>query len=251
MLKNKSTRVLIIIMSTLFILAFVAGQIYFDYDNKSVDPRTLEVVSLYEEYNIAVANSNYERIFTIMDSIEDVYKSIPHFQNSYEMGVVFNNRAATYISLAIKTPDADTLIKDSLLNLAYLNSVRSIEIYSEWINDWENKDKEEIIELIKPHYHEDNPVFAGKKIERFINKRTKQIIEAQKETPRRLSVSHTNLGIIYRHQNRFEDALLEYFTALELWPDNMTAENNMNILMDKPLKKPSILRRIFPKDRFD
>jgi Flp pilus assembly protein TadD len=64
-----------------------------------------------------------------------------------------------------------------------------------------------------------------------------------------MSVSHANLGIIYRHKGRYEAAAKEYIKALELWPDNLAAENNMNVILNKPLKKRSALRHIFPKDR--
>ena len=85
-----------------------------------------------------------------------------------------------------------------------------------------------------------------KKINKYINKRCQDIILAQRENPRRLSVSYTNLGIIQKHQNNIDGAMKSFNKALDLWDKNLSAENNINIIQGKPLKEQSILERIFP-----
>ena len=74
-------------------------------------------------------------------------------------------------------------------------------------------------------------------------------MEGIKETPRRLSVSYTNLGIMYRFREDYENAALSYKKAMDLWEDNLSAENNLNILLGRPLKKRSLLRKIFPEPK--
>lgn len=243
--KNKKTRVFILIMSTLVICAIVIAKLYYDYQNRSIDPRIVEANKLYSQYNDLVNIDDHNAIFELMDSIEFIYKQYPHYSESYEVGVLYNNRAATYLSIAL----SDSLLQDSLFPLVKENAMTSIEIYSKWLNEFEDLSEEEITDKISPYFNEDDPVFEDKDINRFIRKRVKQIKEAQHETPRRLSVSHTNLGIVLRHQNNYEEAIEEYFKALELWPDNLAAENNLSILLGQPLKKRSIIRQLFPKDR--
>lgn len=246
--KNKSTRVLILIMGTLFVCAILIANIYYSYQNRSVDPRIIKANDLYTQYNELANASDYDAIFLLMDSIEFIYSQIEHYERSYEVGVLYNNRAASYIAMALHVED-DTDVKDSLLELAKYNVLTSIELYSEWIEKYDDKTENEIIKMLEPHFNPEDSIFLNKNINRFINKRVKQIESAMIETPRRLSVSHTNLGIIYRHKEQYEDAIVEYIKALELWPDNLSAENNLNVLFDKPLKKRSTFRKIFPKDR--
>lgn len=249
LLKNNKIRVFILIMGTLFVSALIAGYFYYDYINKSVDPRVIQANIMYSRYNDLTAQADFNGIFKLMDSIEDIYRNIPHYKNSYEIGVVYNNRAATYIAMALQITYNDSIVKDSLLNLAKQNSLISIEVYSDWLEKWQGKNKEEIKIMIKPHFEQNDKAFTGLNVNRYINNRTNLIAEAQYETPRRLSVSYTNLGIVLRHEEKYDEAAQMYFKALELWPDNLAAENNLSILLDKPIKKQGILRRLFPKDR--
>lgn len=246
-LKNKTTRVLILVMGTLFILALVFADQYYKYENRSVDPRVYEAHELYDNYNRLAENSQFDSVFILMDLIEDIYKNIDHYAESYEVGVLYNNRAATYIAQALNCQDS--LRKDSLLNLAEYNSLICIDIYSAWIDKFESLNDDEIKEAIIPDFDPQSSDFQNKNVNRYIKKRVKQIKDAQIETPRRLSVSYTNLGLVYRHKMNYDEAVKQYLTALELWPDNLAAENNLNILFDKPLKKRSVIRAIFPKDR--
>jgi tetratricopeptide (TPR) repeat protein len=187
-------------------------------------------------------------VFQLMDSIEEIYSKYPHYRESYEVGILYNNRAAAYLAMALLHKDSKER-KDSLLNLSKTNVLRSIEIYSSWLSVWGNKNAEEIKLNLSPNFNPNDSAFHGKNVNRYVNKRAKEIIEAQIETNRRLSVSHSNLGMIYRHKEQYDDAANEYFKALEYWPDNLTAENNLNILLNQPLKKPSVIRRLFPKER--
>jgi len=206
---------------------------------------------LYEAYNDLTAMADYEGIFELMDTIEKIYINIPHYAESYEMGVLYNNRAATYISMAITTHYNDSVLSDSLLNLAQYHVERSIALYKGWLDEWDDRPINEIKDMLEPHFNSQISEFKEGDVKRFINKRAKEIKEAQLETPRRLSVSYTNLGIIYRHRELYDEAVNEYITALTIWPDNLAAENNLSILMGKPLKKRSIIRYFFPKDRIN
>lgn len=247
--KDKRTRVLIFAMSTLFILAILIANFYFKYQNKSVDPRIVEANILYDKYNNFAQSAEFDSVFVLMDSIESIYQSLEHYSESYEVGVLYNNRAAAYITMAIGSDSTEIEEKDSVLRLGEVKALKSIDIYETWLDKWSNKNIDEIKDKISPYFSKDDTAFQNKNTSRFINKRAGQISEAQVETRRRLSVSYTNLGIIYRHSENYDEAVQMYLTALELWPDNLAAENNLNVLFDKPLKKRSIIRKLFPKER--
>ncbi len=245
---NKTTKVLIVIMSALVVLTFFGVSHYYRYDALSIDPRVVGANELYKGYNALAGSANYPQILILMDSMEGIYSKYPHYHESYELGIVYNNRAAAFLSMAI-LPQHTVETKDSLLNISEGNVLKSIELYNNWLLEWGSKNTIEIKESLKPYFCKEDSVFFGKNTGRFINKRAKEIKEAQKETFRRLSVSHTNIGMILRHRDDFDGAVKQYLKALEFWPDNLSAENNLNILLNKPLKKPNILRRIFPKER--
>lgn len=247
--RNKRTRVFIIIMGTLVLIAVAVSCFWFRYENQSADPRVVDANILYAGYNDLAAEGNYPEVLTLLDSIESIYVKFPHYNDSYEVGVLYNNRAAVYVSMAISGQDNDSLVKDSLLSVAEKFALTSIEIYNRWLEKWGDLDEYKTTALLKLHFKSSDPFFKGKNIDRYIKKRKKEINEARFETPRRLSASHTNLGIIYRHKLMYDKAVEEYLKALELWDDNLAAENNLNILMNKPLKKRSTFRKIFPKDR--
>jgi tetratricopeptide (TPR) repeat protein len=248
-LKNRSIRVLILVLSTLFVFAFIGAQLYYRYENESSDPRVAQAKILYEKYNEFAFNARYDSVFVLMDSIEAIYSLVSHYEKSYEVGVLYNNRGAAYIAMSLDTAITDSLVKDSLLNLAQVNLKSSIDIYENWLEKWQQFDMEEIRAELKQHFPEDDPTFLGKSAQRYINKRAKEIREAKQETPRRLSVTYTNLGLTYRHKGMYDLAIDNYMKALELWPDNLTAENNINILFGREPKKKSFIRQLFPKDR--
>ena len=72
---------------------------------------------------------------------------------------------------------------------------------------------------------------------------------ALKETDRRLSVCYTNLGVIERTRGNYQEAIMNYEKALNLWDRNLEAENNLNRLLGRPIKKRNLLQKLFPPDR--
>jgi hypothetical protein len=84
---------------------------------------------------------------------------------------------------------------------------------------------------------------------KIFHKRVDDLVLAQNETPRRLSVSFTNQGIVQRHLYKQNEAVESYIKAIKLWKDNFTARNNFNVLMGKPPKDRSIIDQLFPPDK--
>jgi len=85
--------------------------------------------------------------------------------------------------------------------------------------------------------------------EEYLENRVREIIEALPENSRRLSVAYTNLGVAERHLGNYEQAMQHYQKALELWDRNLAAENNINILLGKPIRQRGVLEKLFPPDK--
>lgn len=251
-LSNKNKRALILAMIALSFI--VLGFTYFYYRdvNSSKDPRVTQARELYEKYNNYTAQSNFENIFELLDSIEHIYNGIEHYSESFEVGVLYNNRAASYLTMAIydyKPERFSLLSKDSLLKLAQSSALESISIYESWLAKYKGESLNQINKILQQDFFIGFENYTEKQKEKFIQSRIKEIETAQYETERRLSVAYTNLGIVYRHFEDYESAINNYQKAIELWDQNLNAENNLNILLGKPLKKRNLIQKLFPPKR--
>ncbi len=251
-----SKRALIVFMSALVLIGFAIASIYYESQNNKVDPRVIEARELYEKYDQYAAQNNYPAVFNLLDSVEDVYQNIPHYQNSYEIAVIENNRAAAYLTMAINNQDDPVsldgvriLTKDSLLNISDYHLQKAIHIYTAWIEQFHSLDRDSIESIIKINF------FIGlsneylDKKEKYLENRVEEIQTAQLENKRRLSVALTNYGIILRHREKYEEAIEMYLRALELWDRNLAAKNNLNALLGRPMEKRSIIQKLFPPEK--
>ncbi|MDA3906773.1 MAG: tetratricopeptide repeat protein [Bacteroidales bacterium] len=250
-LKNKSTRVLLQIISALVLLSLVISYIYYKNINSSVDPRIVGARTLYEKYNTYAQQNSFDSVFILMDSIESIYKSVDHYKNSYEIGVLYNNRAAAFLTIALYAENGENknYFQDSLMSLAETAAIESINYYDNWLNIYRDKNIIELKQLLKSDFYIGLDGYTKGQNERFLKNRIKEIIEAQSETKRRQSVSYTNLGIVYRYKEDYESAAKSYKTALELWERNLVAENNLNVLLGRPLRKRNFIEKMFPSSR--
>lgn len=249
-MKDNKTRVLIIVMTVLVFAGIVIAWIYYGGINRSVDPRIRGARELYEKYNQFAQESRYDSIFRLMDKIEGVYGSFGHYRDGFEIAVLYNNRAAAYLSLFMQ-PGNEILIGDTAVFISKAeNAVRtSLRMYKEWFDTFGGLDEAEIRENIADDFLTGLDQYSPEEQEEFLDKRVEEIIEAQTENLRRLSVSYTNLGIIKRHQQQYDSAAACYLEAIDLWDRNLTAENNLNILLNRPLKKQGLIQKLFPPEK--
>jgi tetratricopeptide (TPR) repeat protein len=250
-LNNKPTRALVLIMSALVLISILISYHYYKGVNNAVDPRTKEARVLYEKYNDYAKTNSFDSVFHLMDSIETVYSKYPHYRNSFEMGVLYNNKAASYLTMALYMDSTSNQQdkQDSIFSIAEKMVNKSISVYTDWLDRFENKSQEEIKNFIEPQFYEGLESYSDEMQATYLKKRIEEIEEAQMETKRRLSVSYTNLGIIKRHRMQYEEAARHYQKALDLWDRNMTAENNLNRLLGKPLEKRNFIQKLFPPER--
>lgn len=246
--KHKGTRVIILVMVILALIGIAIAWVYYSGINRSADPRVRDARTMYARYNIYAASNEQEKILSLLDSIYGVFKSVKHYENSYEIGVVLNNRASIYLTRAI----SDTLVNEvkmQYLAMAEHELLRSIEYYQNWIIAFGGLNESGIQDTVYKDFMSDPVIFTDKRAESYIHQRVKDMMTARLEMPRRLSVSYTNLGIIRRHENRPEEAVEYYVRALELWEDNLAAKNNLNIIFGRPVEKHGFFRRLFPPRR--
>jgi tetratricopeptide (TPR) repeat protein len=245
---NKGTRVIILVMVVLALAGLAIAWIYYSGINRSSDPRVRDARTMYGRFNVYAATNEDEKILSLLDSIYQVFKSVDHYSNSYEIGVVMNNRATIYLTRAI----SDTLVDEvklQYLAMAERELNQGIEYYQEWINTFEALDESGIHDMVYKDFMADPVIANDKRAGLYIRQRVNDIMTARAEMPRRLSVSYTNMGIIRRHENRPEEAVEYYVKALELWEDNLAAKNNLNIIFGRPVEKHGLLRRLFPPRR--
>ncbi len=249
LIQNKTTRALIVIMCALVVTGLGISYIYYQKENKSYDPRVVGARQLYENFNRYAVSSEYDSVFYLMDTLEQIYNSFEHYKSSYEKGVLYNNRSAAYISMFMQDQKSNDSEKDSLLDKAEQAALKSISIYNSWFQNFEGKNEQEIKMLINMDFFLDFDFEKPDLKEIYLEKRVEDILEAQIENKRRLSVSYTNLGMVKRHQSQYDSAALYYKKAIDLWNRNLTAENNLNILLNKPLKKRNIIQKLFPPEK--
>jgi len=249
-MKDSKTRVLIIVMTVLVFAGIVTAWIYYRGINRSVDPRIRGSRELYEKYNQFAQESRYDSVFWLMDTIEGVYSSFDHYRDGFEVAVLYNNRAAAYLSIFMQ-PENEILIGDTAVFMSKAeNAVRkSLRMYQEWLEAYGGLNEAEIRENIDAGFLAGLDRYSQDEQEQFLDKRVEEIIEAQTENRRRLSVSYTNLGIIKRHQQKYDSAAICYLKAIDLWERNLTAENNLNILLNRPLKKQGLIQKLFPPEK--
>jgi len=248
-LKQNTKRAFILAMTALSLIVIIFAYFYYKNENSAKDPRVKQARLLYEKYNTYALEGCFDKVFNLLDSVEIFYSKVDHFSESFEVGVLYNNRAALFLTMALYENTSlyySGLNKDSLLNLSKNSVLKSISIYQDWLEKYKNLDKAQIKNKISSEYLIGLETFSSKEQKNFLENRIDEIETAQYETKRRLSVAYTNLGIIYRHKEDYEHAIEFYEKAIKLWEQNLTAENNLRILLGKPLRKRNLIQKLFP-----
>lgn len=256
--EHRSKRAVILAMIALSAVVVIFSYFYYGGKNKQADPRILPAREMYAEYNNLTAQNNFDQTYSLLKKIDEVYFGVKHYASSFERGVLFNNKAAAIITIAMVKdstarnkipPEFRDISKDSLINIAEKTVQNSINMYRAWFNKYENKTEDEITRMIESEFLVGLSNYSIEEQRDYLVNRIEEISTALSEKNRRMSVSLTNLGMVYRHQMKYELAVKSYKEAVDLWSENLTAKNNMNALLGRPMEKNSPLRKIFPKDK--
>jgi tetratricopeptide (TPR) repeat protein len=246
---TRGTRVIMLITFTVSLLAVGFAFIYYNNINSSHDPRIAEARRLLTLYDKESSGLNSSDAFSILDSADAVFSSLQDYSRSFEKGLIYNNKCTYLLMAAMYDTSVPAEEKKIMLDLAGEYCDTGMMIYRRWLSEWGNLSEEQIREKIKPGMQEDDPAFNGHNYQKIFNRRIRYITEAQVETPRRLSVSLTNKGTIYRHQIMPDSAAACLQQALKLWPDNRTAASNISVLYGGETIKPSVIQTLFPPER--
>lgn len=241
-------KTLLLVLSGITAISFAFAYFYYQAKNSAEDPRTVGAKYVLKQYDELIAEKKYSDVFPLLDSIEAVFNKVPGYSTSFELGIVYNNRGSAFLSMALYEVK-DSTEKLQLLNFAHKNLDTCILIYRRWIDSFRNYTREQWLKEVSPGFSSDDPAFQGKDAEAILNKRVDDLLLAQKETPRRLSVAYTNLGIVQRHKYMQAEAMDSYILAIKLWKDNFTARNNFNVLMGIDPEDRSIVDQLFPPDK--
>lgn len=244
---SKETGKVIKVMAILVFISIVITFFYYRNQNRAEDPRVVSAKILYKQFQKASESNDFDALFVMLDSIENIYNMIPHYRSSYEIGVLNNNRSAIFLTISLYQ-SSDSAQKADGFEKSILFAEKSIGIYRKWLEKFGNLNDEEIRDELMKDFTVGLQLKKSR-IDRIVKKRIKEIREAKYETRRRISVSYTNLGIALRHTNKAEEAAKCYKIALTFWDRNFSAKNNLNILLDRPLEEQSFIDKMFPPDR--
>jgi tetratricopeptide (TPR) repeat protein len=246
---SPGTRKLLAITLSVALAAVIFAFFYYRQVNRSEDPRVAEARFLMAEYDRLSGGKDSHTLFHLLDSADQIYRSVPGYSSSYEIGVIYNNRGSSYLMNALYDSTLTESGKAAFLELSLTYADSAIAVYRNWIDEWEALSEEEIAARLTEGMSEADPAFAGLNFRSIFRKRVKDVMLARVETPRRLSVSYTNKGTAYRHMMMPDSALVLYERALSIWKHNRTAESNLSVLLGGEPVKPGIIESLFPPDR--
>ncbi|MCK5516017.1 MAG: hypothetical protein KAI39_04010 [Desulfobulbaceae bacterium] len=247
------TKKVLAVTLTITATIIIGSYFYYEDANSAEDPRIMPAKTLFLKYDKELESDEYVQALSLLDTILDIYRSTPGYESSYEIGVLLNNKATVYLveleTDVLTGKDIDQAAMNKILQAAADYTLQAIDIYEKWLADMGNLSEEQIKERIAPFFNPDDPSFAGMNVDKVLKKRVKSIQDAQIETSRRISVSLTNMGMINRYLGELEEARKNYEKAIFLWDRNYTAQDNLNILLNQPVKKRSMISRLFPPER--
>jgi len=246
---NNASRKLILIMTLVSLSGLAFAWYYYSTKNTAVDPRVKPARILYKKYNGFASSGAYDSVFSLMDSIEKIYSNLPHYQKGFEVAVLYNNRSAACLGIMMEATERGRIEDSSFyLNLAEKYIRKSIRIYENWEANYSKVFPDPGTEF-KNTFMEGLDAYSPEEKQEFYTTRLNELENALEEYPRRLSVSLTNLGIIKRYQEDYDSSAVCFVKAIELWDRNLTAENNLNVLLNKPLKKRNLIQKLFPPEK--
>ncbi len=252
---QSGTKKVLALTLTITASIFIGSYFYYGAINKAEDPRILPAKELFQEYDKELESDDYVQSLTLLNQMLAIYQATPGYENSYEIGVLLNNMATVYlVEMETEILTEQDISKPSMqksLVTAADYTIQAIDIYRDWMAEMGSLSEAEIRSKITPYFREDDPALAGMDVDKISDKRVDLILDAQLETPRRISVSLTNLGMINRYLGNLEEAKKNYEEAIEIWDRNYTAQDNLAILMNQPVQKRSIISRLFPPERTD
>ncbi|MCK5775273.1 MAG: hypothetical protein KAH25_03815, partial [Bacteroidales bacterium] len=111
---NKGTIIVVVTMTIMVVLGLSWAWIYYGNINNAEDPRVINAKQMYRTYDQLAEQKKYDSILLLLSNMEHIYLEYEDYKQSYEVGVICNNRAAIFITVALFETN-DTLEKQVLL----------------------------------------------------------------------------------------------------------------------------------------
>lgn len=229
--ETKKGLVITIILILVFFIILIFALKFSQPADKAEDPRIGQIEKLYSKSGELSSAKDYYSSNALLDSIEKIYLRYPDYRNSYEMGTIRINRAVNWLSLAFSEKDEIEMFR--MLDSSKQNAKKSIKIFENWLEEYAELSRNEIIVKIKDYYSPSDSIFDGCNLVELINKRTEQIILAQTESKTKVSLAYTNLATIYYKEGDKSNAIESNKKALQWWPKNTAASENLKMLSGK------------------
>lgn len=246
------TKKVLAITLTITATIFIGSYFYYGAVNKAEDPRILPAKELFQKYDKELESDEYVQALTLLDQVLAIYRTTPGYENSYEIGVLLNNKASVYLveleTELLTEKDVDKPLMHKSLVTAADYTRQAIAIYEAWMATTGSLSEDQIEKKLQPFFSDKDPAFSKIQAHKVLKKRVAAILDAQIETPRRISVSLTNLGMVNRYLGNLEEARTNYEQAIELWDRNYTAQDNLAVLLNQPVKKRSMISRLFRRN---
>lgn len=227
---------------------------YYHQQNRAVDPRMVEVRQALSDYQTLLPEQEWDQAMAVLDKAEATVEALPAYADSFERGVIENDRAALYLLMLEHKllamgdePEVDAKGR-LLLERAEAHGANALDIYGAWLDRMGGESPGGIRAMLEQHFQAADPAFDGYDAATLLDKRVEEVIEARDEVPRRMSVTLTNLGVAARYAGNAPLAKERYERALELWPKNHAAEDNLDRLLGRKPKR-RIIEKLFPPKR--
>ncbi len=249
---SKPAKIVIFIILAMIGSSLLVAYLYYNAKNSAEDPRMVKVKKNLARFEDICASDGFDKALLMLADAEKTLKNTAGYDDSYELGIVYNNMASVYLQQALyETSDSSKRV--TLFAMADSMVLLSVNTYSNWMLLYGKMSADSLKRHTLATFNKNDKAFEGYNYEKIVNKRVDDLLLAQNETPRRLSVAYTNQGIVRRHQYRQQEAIECYVKAIDLWKDNYTARNNFNVLMGLPPEDRSIVDQLFPpeKNEFD
>ena len=129
------------------LIGVVIAYKYYGYINDLEDPRILHIKKMHLRYNHAVTENNSDKALSLLDSMDIEYAKIPHYENSFERGVLSTDKGAIYLTMALFQA-RDESEKSKYLDLSKTFLDNSIHFYDKWEEEYSDLDDKMFMDKI-------------------------------------------------------------------------------------------------------
>jgi hypothetical protein len=115
---TRGTKVILAITFSVSLAAILFAFFYYRSVNRTEDPRISKARRYLRTYDKVNGITGFQDTFLYLDSAFTVFRSLPDYENSFETGVVYNNKCSALLLSAIYDSTLTMEMKALLLSLS-------------------------------------------------------------------------------------------------------------------------------------